>query len=72
MLMPLHHVSFRGRGSLVGPRSVRYFSVAAPTSADALRVVEARLGAVAGEYTIARTELEAAGPRIVSESHLAA
>lgn len=74
MMTPLHHVSFRGRGSLVGPRSVRYFCVAAPTSADALRVVEMHLGGIDGEFTVARTEqrTETPAPRIVSESQLAA
>lgn len=57
MSMPLYHVSHVVRGSLVGPRSVRYFSVAAPNAASALGMVENALGSpVAGEFSIQRSE----------------
>lgn len=70
--MPLHHVSFRGRGSLVGPRPVRYFSVAAPTAADALRIVEEQLNGEPGSYEIARAKGEATSPGILAYAQLAA
>lgn len=74
MTMPLHHVSFRGRGPMVGPRPVRYFSVAATSAADALRLVEEQLNGAEGEYAIARalSPVERSSPGIVSEAQVAA
>ena len=74
MLMPLHHVSFRGRGPMVGPRPVRYFSVAAPTCADALALVERALEGADGEYAITRAKptTDRTAPGIVAEAQVAA
>lgn len=74
MLMPLHHVSFRGRGPMVGPRPVRYFSVAAPSAAEALRLVEEQLHGADGEYAIQRAKpaTERTSPGIVAEAQVAA
>lgn len=74
MTMPLHHVSFRGRGSMTGPGPIRYFSVAAPTAAEALRIVEVALNGADGEYAIARARspVERSTPGIVTEAQVAA
>lgn len=72
MTLPLHHVSFRGRGPMVGPRPVRYFSVAAPSASDALRLVEGQLNGADGEYRIERTDRVGVSPGIVSEAQVAA
>lgn len=74
MKMPLHHVSFRGRGSLVGSRSVSYFSVAAPSGAEALRLVEAEVQGADGDYAVTRSkrDVEAAAPLIVRRQNIAA
>ena len=56
-MSPLHHVSYVVRDSMVGPRAVRYFKVAAQTAPDALRLVADYLGNPdRGEYAVARAE----------------
>lgn len=74
MTMPLHHVSFRGRGSLVGSRPVRYFSVAARSGSEALRLVEARVANAEGDYSVTRSKRDAdrEQPGILREQIIAA
>ena len=69
--MPLHHVSYRGRGSLVGPRPTRYFFIAANDGAEALRIAAESMGDPNpdGEFTVARakqTSVEVK-PRVVRQ-----
>jgi hypothetical protein len=57
---------------MLGSRPVRYFSVAARTASDALRLVEEYLNGANGQYAIARADGVSERPGIVTEAQVAA